>query len=48
MDDVGNIPVNENLTWIEFENVIGGDAAIRAADPEIFRGLLRSHAQKKA
>ena len=38
--DVGDVAVDENLTWCEAGDLVGGHAAVRAADPEVFRALL--------
>ena len=38
--DVGDVAVDENLARREAGDLVGGHAAVRAADPEVFRALL--------
>ena len=38
--DVGNIPVNEQLSGLQPDNLVGGDAAVGTSDPEELRRLL--------
>ena len=46
-DDVGDVAVHEQLARIEVDELVGGNAAVGAADPEVFRALLREQAVKK-
>ncbi len=39
VDDVGDVAVNEDLAGAEAEDFVGGDAAVGATDPEVFRAL---------
>ena len=39
-DDVGNIAVDEQLTWEQTDNFIRRNAAIRTPDPEVLGRLL--------
>jgi len=38
--DVGNIAMHEHLSGEEADNLVGGDAAVSAADPEIAWAVL--------
>jgi len=40
LDNVGDIPVDENLTWRQASDLVCRDAGVRAADPKILRALL--------
>lgn len=40
VDDVGDVAVDEDAAGLETDDVIGGDAAVSAADPEVFGVLL--------
>ena len=40
VDDVGDIAMDEDLTGIETQHVIRGDATVGTADPQIFGRLL--------
>ena len=39
-DDVGDIAVDEQFAGRQADDLVGGNAAVRAADPEEFRRLL--------
>jgi len=39
-DDVGDIAMHEHLAGEKADDLVGGNAAIGAADPEVFRLLL--------
>ena len=47
-DDVRDVAVNEQLTWQQANNLVGRDAAVRAADPEIPGRLLCRERLEKA
>ena len=47
-DDVGDVTVDEQFTRRHTQQFIGRHAAVRAADPQVFRGLLRSEGLEKA
>jgi hypothetical protein len=38
--EIGDIAVHEQFARIEIDDLIGGHAAVGAADPEVFRRLL--------
>jgi hypothetical protein len=40
MDDIADIAVHEHLAGIEADDVVGGNAAVRTAEPKIARDLL--------
>jgi hypothetical protein len=40
VDDIGDIAMDEDLAGHEVDDLIGGDAAVRASDPEEFGRLL--------
>ena len=46
-NDIGNIAMNEDLAGCESGDLIGGDATVRAADPEVLRALLVGEFGKK-
>lgn len=46
-NNVSNVPVNEKLAWEEAHNLVGWDAAVRAANPKVFRILLTGEFPKK-
>ena len=46
MNDVADIAVHEHLTGIETDDVVGGNAAVRATEPEIARRLLLGETAK--
>ena len=37
---VADVPMHEQLTGVDIHDLVGGHAAVRAADPEEFRRLL--------
>ena len=39
-DQIGDIPVDEQLSGKKSHNLIGGHAAVRATDPEVAGQLL--------
>jgi hypothetical protein len=39
-DDVGDVAVDEQLARIEVDQLVGGNAAVGTADPQVFRSLL--------
>lgn len=39
-DEIGNIALNEHLTWCQTDDLIGGHATIRASDPQVLGALL--------
>jgi hypothetical protein len=39
-DQVGDIPVNEQFAGLEADDLVRRHPAVRASDPEMFRGLL--------
>src|SRR6185369_8808464 len=43
-DDVGDVAMNEELTRREVDELVGGNAAVGAADPEVLRRLLLQEA----
>ena len=45
--DIGDIALNKHFAGIETEHVIGGDAAVRAADPQQLRRLHAGHAREE-
>ncbi len=47
-DDVGDVAVHEQLARHEVDQLVGGDAAVGAADPEIARRLLAEQAGEEA
>jgi len=46
--NVGNVSVNENFAWLEIDDLIGRNAAVGAADPQVLGGLLLGELGKKA
>jgi len=47
-NDVGDVPVHEQFARGHAEQFVGGNAAVGAADPEVFRGLLRGQVLEEA
>lgn len=39
-DEVGDVAVDEEFAWLEVDDFVGWDAAVGAADPEVFGVLL--------
>ena len=39
-DLIGDVPMHKHLSWRQADDLIGGDATVRAADPKKCRGLL--------
>lgn len=39
-DHVGDVAVNENLSWRQTQNLVGRDTTVRAAYPKVLRCLL--------
>ena len=46
-DDIGDVSVNEHLTGREIGQLRRRNAAVRASDPEVLRGLLLSKTIKE-
>ena len=46
VDDVADIAVHEHFAGIETDDVVGGNAAVRTAEPEIARRLLLGETAK--
>ena len=46
-DDIRNISVHEELARCEADDLVRGNTAVRAADPEIAWGLLRDERMKE-
>ncbi len=46
-DDVGDVAVDEHLAGQEADDLVGRNAAVRAADPEVARRLLRAQPLEK-
>src|SRR5450432_2550413 len=44
---IGDVAMNEHLTGLGVDDLVGWHTAIRAADPEILRRLLRRQASKE-
>ena len=47
VNQIGDIPVNEDLARVQADDLICRHPAVRAADPEILRLLLARQALKK-
>ena len=47
-DEVGHVAVHEHLAGVGAGDLVGGNAAVRATDPEIARRLLRGQAREEA
>jgi hypothetical protein len=47
MHDIGDVAMDENIPGIEVQHVVGGDAAVGTAEPEITRRLLLRHADEE-
>lgn len=47
-DDVGDVAVNEDFAGRKSDDLVGGNAAVGATDPEIFGNLLLGEAREKA
>src|SRR5207244_4545802 len=47
-DDIGDVAMDEHLPRRQADNLVRGHAAIRAADPQMLRRLLRHQAGEKA
>src|SRR5512133_1750461 len=46
-DDVGDVAMNKEFSGRKADDLVGGNARIRAADPEISRGLLLGEAREE-
>jgi hypothetical protein len=47
-DDVGDVAVDEQLARLEVDELVGRDAAVGAADPQVLRRLLLQKAGEEA
>jgi hypothetical protein len=46
-DEIGDVAMNEEFAWLQSHDLIGRNAAVRAADPEILGRLLFGQLLKK-
>ena len=47
-DDVGDVAMDEQLARVEIDQLVGGNAAVGAADPQVLRPLLLEQAAEEA